>query len=360
MNMKEILKNLVEIPSVSSSKENCKKSVNFIKDIAEKNGLKTKVFEKKNVYSLTIGKDITKSPKIILNGHLDVVPASKDMFKAKIEGNRMYGRGTSDMKGGDVAMLVALIELVKEKINPDVLLILTTDEEPGGFNGVKNIVDLGFKSDIVFIPDGGDDAEVCTDEKGVLHILLKADGRSAHGSRPWMGENAVLKLIDIFQILEKDFEKGWGKATKDDNWKPTLNLGMLTGGEAANQVPNTAEMKIDIRFPSPITLNMIENIVNKTLKDKKGITLEILSTGSPLHTDIDNPFVKSWEELFKRNIKFVKESGASDARFFAEKDIPVILTKPKGSEPHVDNEWVDLNSLEEFKNMLKEWIKVNS
>jgi len=357
--MKEILKSLIEIPSVSSNKEDCKRSINFVKDIAEKNGLETKVFEKNDVYSLVIGKDITKNPKIMLNGHLDVVPASKDMFRVRIEGDKMYGRGTSDMKGGDVAMLIALIELAKEGTNPDALLILTTDEELGGFNGVKNIVDLGFKSKIVFIPDGGSDAQVCTDEKGVLHILLKADGKSAHGSRPWIGENAVLKLIDIFRVLEKYFEKRWGKATKDDNWKPTLNLGMLTGGEAANQVPNAAEMKIDIRFPSPVTLNMIEDIVNKALNGKKGITLEILSTGSPLHTDVDNLFVKSWKELFKRDIKFVKESGASDARFFAEKNIPVILTKPRSSEPHIDNEWVDLKSLEEFKNVLKEWLKVN-
>ena len=357
--MKNILKELVEIPSVTGDVVNCKKAIDFVKDIAIKSGLKTKVLEKDGVFTLIMGKEIKKEAKIILNGHLDVVPAKKDMFKTRLEGDRMIGRGTSDMKGGDVAMLLALTELIEEGEDPDVLLIFTTDEEVGGFKGIKLLVDDGFKSDIVFIPDGGEDAKVCTDQKGVFHILFKAKGVSTHGSRPCLGENAVLKLVTVFQRLEKEFKKRWGDCTGDDNWKPTLNLGMLSGGEFANQVPDLAEMKVDIRFPSPITLPLLKNLVNGCLEGMSGIEMEVLSTGSPLHTDVKNSFVRSWVKLFKGNISFVKECGASDGRFFAERDIPVILTKPLSSEPHMDGEWVDLKSLEGFKDTLKRWMREN-
>jgi len=354
-----MLKQLVEIPSVTGDVVNCKKAIDFVKDIAEEAGLKTKVLEKDGVFTLIIGKEIKKEAKIILNGHLDVVPARKEMFKVRLEGDRMIGRGTSDMKGGDVAMLLALTELIKEGEDPDVLLIFTTDEEVGGFKGIKLLVDDGFKADIVFIPDGGNDGMVCTDQKGVFHILFKAKGVSAHGSRPWKGENAVLKLVKVFQRLERKFKKEWGGCIEGDSWKPTLSLGMLKGGEFANQVPDLAEMKVDIRFPSPITLSLLRDLVDGCLEGTSNITMDILSTGSPLHTNVKNSFVRSWVKLFKENISFVKECGASDGRFFAERDISVILTKPKSSEPHIDGEWVDLKSLEAFKNVLKGWLREN-
>ena len=357
--MKNILKELVEISSVTGDVVNCKKAIDFVKDIAIKSGLKTKVLEKDGVFTLIMGKEIKKEAKIILNGHLDVVPAKKDMFKTRLEGDRMIGRGTSDMKGGDVAMLLALTELIKEGEDPDVLLIFTTDEEVGGFKGIKLLVDDGFKADIVFIPDGGEDGKVCTDQKGVFHILLKAKGTSAHGSRPWKGENAVLKLVTVFQRLEEEFKKRWGECTEDDSWKPTLNLGMLKGGEFANQVPDLAEMKVDIRFPSPITLSLLRDLVNGCLEGMSGIEMEVLSTGSPLSIDVKNSFVKSWVKLFKKKVDFIRECGASDGRFFAERGMSVLLTKPLSSEPHMDGEWVDLKSVETFKEVLKGWIREN-
>jgi succinyl-diaminopimelate desuccinylase len=356
MNTEKILKELVEIPSITSDTDQCFKSIKYVEGIAKENNLKTKILEKNNVYCLLISKQIKKKYKAILNGHLDVVPGNEGMFKVRIEQNRMYGRGTSDMKGVDIAMLLAYIEIVQEGMGDDILLLYTTDEEFGGFNGMANFISQGYTADICFIPDGGNKWSVCTDEKGVFHIKIKAKGQGAHGSRPWTGKNAVLKLISVYENIQKEFEKRWGLPSKNDNWKPTCNLGSLNGGDAANKVPNTAEMQLDIRYPSPVTQKDIEDIVNNSLED--GVTYEVLSTGLPLSTDVNNPYVKKWIEVTGKNITYEKAHGASDGRFLSEKNIPIILTKPISSEPHIDDEWIDLDDLEIFKNRMVEWLKI--
>jgi succinyl-diaminopimelate desuccinylase len=358
MEIEKILKQLVEIPSVTSDTEACKEAVQFIKNIVEKEGLKTKIFEKNNVQSLLVAKEIKNKYEVILNGHLDVVPASKDQFKVRIEekdGKRiMFGRGTSDMKGGVVTSLVAFLECIEEGCNTDMALLFTTDEETGGFDGAAFAMEKGITADVMFTPDGGDDWSIVTDEKGVFHIKFEATGVSAHGSRTWLGDNAVEKLIKTFNRIDKQFNEKWGKATKKDNWKPTLNLGALNGGDAANKIPNKATMLIDIRYPSPVTQEDLEGVIKSSIQ--KGVTWKAISTGAPLSTSSKNKYMKKWIKLISNPI-LEKESGASDARFFAEKGIPVIITKSRGAEPHIDGEWTDLDDLEVFKNKTKEWLK---
>ncbi len=94
--------------------------------------------------------------KVILKWNLDVVPASKEQFTPKIKvekGKRiMYGRGTSDMKGPVVSILLAFIESIREGCNKDIALLFTTDEELGGFKGMKYLVDQNLRANIFFIP----------------------------------------------------------------------------------------------------------------------------------------------------------------------------------------------------------------
>jgi succinyl-diaminopimelate desuccinylase len=358
MDLQTTLEDLVSIPSVTSNTKACKEAIDYIKNLVERQGLKTKLYEKNNVYSLLIAKKIKNKYEILFNGHLDVVPASDNAFKPKIEktnGKRiMFGRGTSDMKGGDVAILLAFLESLDEDLDKDMAILFTTDEEFGGFNGVGYVVDQGLKADVLFVPDGGQDWSVCTDEKGVFHIKFEAQGISAHGSRTWLGDNAILKLINTYQNIKDVFDKKWGETTIKDNWKPTLNLGALNGGNAANKVPNEATMLIDIRYPSPVTQDELEQIVKDSIVND--VTWQAISTGAPLSIDMDNKYLKEWLKI--ANVKKLeKESGASDGRFFAAKGMDVILTKPISSEPHIDNEWIDVDDLIKFKDKIKEWLR---
>ena len=358
MNLQKILEDLVSIPSVTSDTKACKKAIDYVKDLVEDKGLKTKLYEKNNVYSLLIAKEIKNSYEILFNGHMDVVPASQESFKPKVKKengkNIMYGRGTSDMKGANVSVLQAFLETLEEGVEKDMAILFTTDEEYGGFNGVGYVIEKGLEANILFVPDGGQDWSVCTDEKGVFHAKFEAKGVSAHGSRTWLGDNAIEKLINTYMNLRKAFDKEWGEATIDDNWKPTLNLGALNGGNAANKVPNEATMLIDIRYPTPVTQEELEKIVKSSIVND--VTWEAISTGAPLSIDIENRYLKKWLEV--ANVKDLeKEPGASDGRFFAEKGMDVILTKPISSKPHIENEWVDVDDLSIFKDKIKEWLR---
>jgi succinyl-diaminopimelate desuccinylase len=254
-----------------------------------------------------------------------------------------------------VAVLLAFLEAVEEDLDKDMAVLFSTDEELGGFNGTGYVVEDGLEADILFVPDGGQDWSVCTDEKGVFHIKFEAEGVSAHGSRTWLGDNAILKLINTYQNMRKLFDEKWGEATTNDNWKPTLNLGALNGGNAANKVPNEATMLIDIRYPSPVTQDELEQIVKDSIID--GVTWQAISTGAPLSIDMDNNYLKKWLKI--ADVKELeKESGASDGRFFAAKGMDVLLTKPISSEPHIDNEWIDVDDLIKFKDKIKEWLRV--
>ncbi len=359
MKLENILEDIIKIPSVTSDIEACRKTVEYITDLAQKENLKTKLIENDQVLSLIIAKEIKNKYEVILNGHLDVVPASKEQFTPKIKikkGKRiMYGRGTSDMKGPVVSILLAFIESIREGCNKDIALLFTTDEEFGGFKGMKYLVDQNLRANIFFIPDGGNNWSICTDQKGVFQIKFTAKGVSAHGSRVWLGDNAVVKLITVYENIEKEFLKRWGKATKKNNWKPTVNLGALNGGDNANKVPNVATMLIDIRYPTPVTQSELEEIVKSSIVD--GVTWETISSGAPLYTNIKNEYINKWIDVLDDKPVFEQEPGASDGRFLAEKGINVLLTKPRSSEPHIDNEWVDLDDLIVFKDSVKRWIR---
>ncbi len=358
MNLQKILEDVVSIPSVTSDTKSCKRVIEYIDTLAKENGLKTKIWENKEVYSILIGQEIKKKYEVLLNGHLDVVPASENQFIPKVtqeDGKTiMWGRGTSDMKGTDISILLAMIEAINEGCNTDMAVLFTTDEETGGFNGMKYVVDDGLTGDIAFIPDGGNNWSVCTDEKGVFQIKLDAKGTSAHGSRVWLGDNALDKLLKVYQSISKQLIDKWGTVTQEDNWKPTLNLGAINGGNAANKVPNEATMLLDIRYPTPVVQEDIEKIVKESIV--KGVVWKAISTGAPLHTEIDNPYMEKWLNIVG-DVEIEQESGASDGRFLSERGVNVILTKPISSEPHIDKEWANIDDLILFKDRVKQWLK---
>lgn len=319
-------------------------------------------FENNNKPSLVITSKFTKSPRIFLVGHLDVVPAANKDFEPYEKDGKVYARGASDMKGNTAALIKVFSELVSEENqNYDIGLMLTTDEEIGGFDGVKYLLkDEEFRSEIAFIPDVcGRPWQICSDEKGVIHINVTAKGKAAHGAWLWEGDNAVNRCWKTYRDIRNDFREKWGKLREEDSWKPTINLGSLHGGDAANKVPDFSEMKIDIRFPSPHTLDEIKEIIDKYAK-ANGVSYEIKVTGHPTHTDSNNEYVKQWNSVLKslnKKAVFFKTNGGSDARHFAEFNIPALMTAPTSSGAHIQDEWVDLKDLELFKVAIKSWIK---
>lgn len=355
--MQNLLKKLITFQSDKNHPEEIKGCFDYIVSELKKTGLKLKTFLKNNKPSLIASPRLKKHYQFIFNGHIDVVPADyKDAFEPKIKNGKLYGRGASDMKGP----LGVLIELSKDlAINHprvDFALMITSDEEIGGFDGVRFLLkEKGYSCDCAIIPDGGKDFSLVLAEKGVLHVKIEARGKTAHGSRPWLGDNALDKLIRVYLRLQQSIPK----TTKYDRWKPTLNLGKMVGGDATNKVPSYAFMQLDFRYPEKGQKNQLLRLLRREVKNEKGVSWTILAEGAPLINDPNNKYFKMIQKIsekYGRKLTIVKEHGASDGRFFAEKDIPVIMFKPVCSESHIDFEWIDIKSLSVYYQILKTFV----
>ncbi len=315
--------------------------------------------EKSNGFpSLLITTKKTKNPKIWLQSHIDVIPAKESSFLPRVKNNRVFGRGSFDMKFAVACYLELFRELGKELSKYDIGIMLTTDEELGGENGVGYLMKKGYRSKVCILPDGGEDGELETSAKGLYHLEVRANGKSAHGSRPWLGENAIEELTRFILVLKEAFPKGSCDGSLHDH--NTFSIGRLEGGEAVNKIPDSAWAHIDMRFTARTRVAEIKKIVSDTKKKFRGIITKELAIIQSSHVDSNNKYVRSFLNVAEaQSSKPFKESfshGASDAHYFLEHRIPVILTRPKGDGHHGENEWVDIPSLVRFYEILKEFV----
>lgn len=188
---------------------------------------------------------------LCFTGHIDTVPLgavpwSADPFAADIADGKLYGRGTSDMKGGVAAFVVAAIRLARElETGPGVVLVVTAGEETGcegayHLAGLGNV--LGDAGAIVVAEPSSNFPFI--GHKGALWLKAVASGVTAHGSMPELGVNAIYRAARMISLLE-DFN--FNVARHEVLGKPTLNVGTVEGGMNINSVPDRAEVGIDIR-----------------------------------------------------------------------------------------------------------------
>jgi acetylornithine deacetylase/succinyl-diaminopimelate desuccinylase-like protein len=264
------------------------------------------------------------------------------------------------MKMGIAASLNIFKALGDDLNKYDVGLMLTADEEIGGFNGVKYLVEQGYGAGIVVMPDGGFDWNFETQAKGVLWLEVTAEGKSAHGSRTWLGDNAITKLARFLIMLEENFAK---EKDSGDDYYTTVNIGTIEGGKATNQVPDLATATVDIRYtPKYTSDDMLTRTVAKAeLFD--GIAVQEKISGGSHFADTSNPlfvsFVEIAQEVAGIEVGETKSHGASDARFFSGKKIPTMVIAGKGGNHHAEGEWVDIADYEQFYRVLLAWVKEN-
>jgi acetylornithine deacetylase/succinyl-diaminopimelate desuccinylase-like protein len=138
-----------------------------------------------------------------------------------------------------------------------------------------------------------------------------------------------------------------------------LNVGKISGGEAVNQVADYAEAMLDIRFVSKENEADILNLAKQVASKSGKIEIEKIISAFPMNTDENNNYVKKFKQIAKQKgikIKSTFTHGSSDARFFSENRIPVIVLRPKGGGHHSEEEWIELESLKKFYEVLKDFV----
>ena len=234
------------------------------------------------------------SPPIVLTGHFDTVPFGEkhwkeDPLSGTIKDGKIYGRGSSDMKGGLAAMIVASLQVFKESVPlGGVRLIFTAGEEPGCI-GAKHLAESGYdlgKAGAIIVGEPTSNVPAIG-HKGALYLKVSASGKTAHSSMPELGDNAIYKAARAITKIE-NFKF---RADRDElHGFPTINVGLVNGGKNLNSVPDHAEFTIDVR--STDKLKHSEILDRLTLELGNEVSIEKLVDLPAVSSSETSPFVQ--------------------------------------------------------------------
>ena len=295
------------------------------------------------------------APCVVFHGHLDVVPGFPEQFAARIEGDRLIGRGAYDMKGGLAAMMCALKD-VEDQAQVRVRLICVPDEESEEIDerSTDAIVAAGLGGDFA-ITGEPTDMHIGVQAKGVLVMRIVVHGRAAHSSTPWLGDNAVLKAIDVFRAIES---LPFSRESSEMFDRPSINLGRIEGGDALNKVPDRCAMAVDVRYlPGQDPGEILAQV--RTIAE---IDVERTFIHPPVTVSPSDPYVRALREALSRTLPdmetlSVGRDGASDVASFVEVGIPAVEFGPSGAGHHGPDEWVSIVSLGRYRRALGDFVR---
>jgi len=296
-------------------------------------------------------------PKILFAGHADVVPGEEEQFEPYEENGELYGRGVYDMKGALAAMMYALEDLHLTGCDVTVELLIVPDEEReyGGPKGAEILIKNGHTGDFL-ITGEPTDFHVGVQAKGVLHLRTTLLGESAHGSRPWLGENAILLAYEHYErVLELPFTKEESELFSS----PSINLARIIGGDVINRVPDRTTYDLDIRY---LPEQEPEEIIRQIRTIDLPAQVEILFMHEPTYVSKNNPFVRTLCEVatrhFDGNPVSIGRYGASDIVYFQRAGVPGVEFGPVGGGHHGPKEYAVSSSLETYRQMLVQFVRI--
>ena len=296
-----------------------------------------------------IAKKGTGSPKIMLCGHMDVVPGK---VKVRKEGDSLYGRGASDAKAPLIAMLFAAASI--QNNNGTIIFVAAVDEE-GSATGIKNLVkkDMGIDYAIFGEPSGV--KQVTIAYKGRLAINLKVTVEdSSHASAPWLSKNAIQESMIFAKELKEGLESGQEDRTK--GMLLTATITEIKGGISHNVTPKECETTFDIRIPVDMNCKSTEQkiaMLVKGIAEKRKVEAfySILDETEPFEASHNSPLVRAFTlgiiEVEHSRPTLIRKTGTGDMNVLGNQwKIPVVTYGPGDPhEAHTINEKV---SIDEF------------
>ena len=288
---------------------------------------------------------------LCFSGHLDTVPIgnakwTRDPFCGEVEGDRLWGRGSTDMKGGIAALVVAFERLRARGLSRPLTLLLTVSEETG-CQGARSIVSKAGRVGALVIAEPTS-CRVAISHKGALWLRVRVTGKSAHGSRPELGANAIDMMFGALQdtrdlIAAMRPHPVLGAATS--------NVGSIAGGTATNMVPDFCEATVDIRLIPGARASDVVTRLRSTLKSS--ISLETILALDPVETASTNPWIANAVRLAHATCR--SSEMPTTASFFTDASVlgpglnnpPIAIVGP--GDPalaHQVDEWCSVDAIE--------------
>lgn len=372
----DILRDLIQIESVN---DNEKEVAEYIEKLfKDYDNVETQIIDsypnRSNILVKVKGKE--KGKIFAFSGHLDVVEAGEGWtyppFEGKIVDNKMYGRGTSDMKAGVAASLYAILEILEEGVefNGEIWFIGTVGEEVG-MQGALDLVEKGLLDDVDAIlisePTKGEDEHLAIyASKGSIMYTVNAKGRACHSSMPEIGINAITTITDFVTKVQAKFDE----ITNDEKYQnadlgSTLNVfSMIEGGIQFNSVPENASVSGNIRtvpeFGSEQSIKVLEDAIEENNKDdsKAKLSLDLIQVLDPALASKDNDLINSLKESAKdKNIVVKALIGTCELSRYIHirDDIQLVVYGPGVTKTaHIVDEYVELDEYSENVRIFKD------
>ncbi|AGK54560.1 peptidase [Bacillus sp. 1NLA3E] len=322
-----------------------------------------------NVVGLLKGKGGGKS--IILNSHIDVVPEGdrtkwrEDPFSGLVEHGRLYGRGSSDMKGGTVALLLAIeaIRATKLQLKGDVIFESVIEEESGGAGTLATLL-RGYRADGAIIPEPTN-LKFFPKQQGSMWFRITVHGKSAHGGTRYEGTSAIEKALLIIQHLQK-LETDRNNRINDPLYEHIslpipINVGKMNGGNWPSSVPDLAVIEGRMGVAPNETMEQAEKEMESNLLALQEIDPwfslyppKIEWFGGrwlPGNLPVEHPLVEvitgSYEEITTKEPLIEASPWGTDGGLLSQVgQIPVIIFGPGVTEvAHDANEYINLNDV---------------
>jgi succinyl-diaminopimelate desuccinylase len=314
---------------------------------------------------------------LLYNGHLDTVPFDTDDWTYSPLGeqveDRIYGRGATDMKGAVASMLFVIRAFATTDTDPpvDLVFAFVSDEEVGGDAGLPAVLDDGeLTAEACVIGEPTCEAgrhSVTVADRGSIWLTLEATGEGAHGSRPVLGVNAIDRLYSAVETMRDRF--GSKRLEIDDGvqpvveesieyyapsmgeetarnlfWYPSINLGVLEGGDAINSVPQSARAEVDVRLTAGVHTPDVLAGIRGCVADCEGITIADVAWSVGTAETPDSPLVdavaSTAEDITADRVFRRSATGGGDAKKLRNEGIPTVEFALGTDTLHAPDEYV--------------------
>lgn len=376
-NEKEKLKILADAIKIRTENDNEAKLAKYFQELLKKYGIESKLVHY-NPQRASLVCDLDGSmgsgKMLVVSGHLDVVTAGDESewtytpFGGEIHDGKMYGRGTTDMKAGLCALIIAMIELKEEGANfkGKIRLAATVGEEVGMY-GSKQLVEEGYidGADGFLIAEPSSSNRIINAHKGSLQYEIIATGKPAHSSMPEIGIDSIQLMVDYINETNKRFAKAFNEAENKQLGK-TLNVNtVIDGGTQINSVAGKTILKANARCVPEVNNDKVVEIIEEVISDLNSknqgkLELNILQNNPNAVSEKDNDLVKAILNSLDKKIPVEALAGATDASNFgriSDKYDLAIFGPGEASVAHIIDEFVEVDDYLKFIDVYKNTIK---
>lgn len=367
----EVLQSLVRIdssnPGLASGAPGESEVAAYVADWARSAGLQVEMVERTpgrpNV--LIRGGRATGGRRLVLCGHLDTVGLAGmvDPLTPRIEGDRLYARGAYDMKGGLAAALVACRDAAATGMRGEVIVAAVADEEFAS-TGIQEVLDhlsdTPIDAAIVTEPT---ELAVGTGHRGFIWTEVTVTGVAAHGSRPHLGVDAILKAGPVL-VAFADLNQELGDRPHPFLGPGNLHGSLITGGIEESTIPDRCVFTVERRTLPGETVATVEADVEALLDRCRAADPDLVVTArttlarDPFQTPAAAPIVATMTSASARvtgkPAETVPLSYWADSAFIASAGIPTVLYGPAGGGAHAAIEWVSLSGTQTCARVLAE------